>query len=72
MACVDCGKPVEPVAHALALKIVNPCATEFRCLDCLAKAFGTSVERLLSAARTYRFRGCVLFSGIEIPPAGGR
>lgn len=69
MACVDCGKPVEPVAHALALKIVNPCATEFRCLDCLAKTFGTSVERLLDAARNYRFRGCVLFKGIEIPDA---
>ena len=72
MDCVDCGKPVEPVARALALKIVNPQATEFRCLGCLAKTFGSSVERLLDAARNYRFRGCVLFSGIDIPPTGGR
>lgn len=70
--CVDCGRPVEPVAHALALKIVSSGTTDFRCLDCLAKTFGTSVERLLDAARNYRFRGCVLFSSIEIPPAGER
>ena len=69
MVCPDCGKPVEPVAHALTLKIVSPCATEFRCLDCLAKSFGSSTGRLIDAARNYRNRGCVLFDGIELPPA---
>ena len=61
MTCVDCGKPVEPVAAALATKIVSPQATEFRCLDCLAKVFSTSRERLLDAARAYRDRGCPRF-----------
>ena len=66
MVCPDCGKEVEPVAHALTLKIVSPLATEFRCLDCLAKAFGSSAERLLDAARNYQNRGCVLFDGIDL------
>lgn len=67
MVCPDCGKQVEPVAHALALKIVSPLATEFRCLGCLAKAFGSSEERLIDAAINYRNRGCVLFEGIDLP-----
>ncbi len=65
MNCVDCGKPVEPVAAALTTKIVSPQATEFRCLDCLAKVFSTSRERLLDAARAYRDRGCLRFRGIK-------
>jgi DNA-directed RNA polymerase subunit RPC12/RpoP len=65
MTCVDCGKPVEPVAAALATKIVSPHATEFRCLNCLAKVFATSRERLLDAARAYRDRGCLRFRGIN-------
>lgn len=67
MTCVDCGKPVETVAAALATKFIGPDVTEFRCLCCFAAAFKTSEARLLDAARRYRDRGCVLFQGLDLP-----
>ena len=66
MNCVDCRKPVEPVAVALTSKIVGPNATEVRCLACLAAKFKTTEERLLDAARRYRDGGCVRFKHLPL------
>ena len=66
MTCPICRRPVDPVAVALARKIVGPHATEVQCLACLAAKFRTTEERLLDAARRYQDGGCVLFKGLDL------
>ena len=62
MKCIKCGRELTYDETALHRKMINRGATEFMCIDCLAKHFGTTVEKLKERIEYFRKTGCSLFT----------
>lgn len=60
--CKECGADLGSDDIAIYRKMVLRCATEYLCIDCLAKYFGVTREDIEQRIRYYRESGsCVLF-----------
>ena len=60
--CKECGAPLGSDDIAIYRKMVLRSATEYLCIDCLAKYFGVTREDIENRIKYYRESGtCVLF-----------
>ncbi len=59
--CKQCGKPLTRDEIGLHKKMVNRGATEYFCLECLAKYFGAPPDLLKEKIEQFRKDGCTLF-----------
>ena len=46
LTCITCGRPLEKDEVALTKKLINRGATQYLCIDCLAKKFEVTREDL--------------------------
>lgn len=61
--CKICGKEnLSKNEVGLNKKMLNPKATQFYCLDCLADYFEVTTEELLAKIEEFKAEGCKLFS----------
>ena len=61
--CKICGKEnLSKNEVGLNKKMLNPKATQFYCLDCLASYFEVTTEELLAKIEEFKAEGCKLFS----------
>ncbi len=61
LTCIQCGRPLEKDEVALTKKLVNRGATQYLCIDCLAKKFEVTHEDLEKKIVEFRQMGCTLF-----------
>lgn len=61
--CYKCGKEnLELDEIAIFKKMVNRCATEYLCIDCLAEYFNVSRKAIEDRIKFYRESGtCLMF-----------
>jgi len=59
--CISCGKKLTGDEIGCFKKTVNRGATEFMCLDCLARKFSTTADVLKTKIEEWRKSGCLLF-----------
>ncbi len=60
-ACKACGKELTRDEIGLHKKMINRGATEYFCLECLARYFQAPPERLRQKIEEFRADGCTLF-----------
>lgn len=60
--CRECGRELTGDEVAVTKKLINRGATEFCCVDCLAKHFEVSPEAIRERIAYFRAMGCTLFS----------
>ena len=60
-ACRQCGKPISPDEVAITRKLIHRGATEFLCIDCLARYFDVRPEDIEERIRHFKEMGCTLF-----------
>lgn len=61
LTCITCGRPLEKDEVALTKKLINRGATQYLCIDCLAKKFEVTREDLERKIEEFRQMGCTLF-----------
>ena len=61
MRCTRCNRELNGIDIGAYRKLINKCAKEFMCCDCLATGLGWTREYLDDVIRLYRERGCTLF-----------
>ena len=61
LTCITCGRPLEKDEVALTRKLINRGATQYLCIDCLAKKFEVTREDLEKKIEEFRQMGCTLF-----------
>ena len=61
LTCITCGRPLEKDEVALTRKLINRGATQYLCIDCLAKKFEVTREDLEHKIEEFRQMGCTLF-----------
>ncbi|MDY4517881.1 MAG: hypothetical protein SPE01_04535 [Candidatus Spyradocola sp.] len=61
LTCITCGRPLEKDEVALTKKLINRGATQYLCIDCLAKKFEVTREDLEKKIEEFRQMGCTLF-----------
>ena len=61
LTCITCGRPLEKDEVALTRKLINRGATQYLCIDCLAKKFEVTREDLERKIEEFRQMGCTLF-----------
>lgn len=59
--CRQCGKPLTQDEVAITRKLIHRGATEFLCIDCLARYFEVRPEDIEERIRHFREMGCTLF-----------
>jgi len=59
--CIRCGKNLNYMDIVAHKKFVNRGAEEFMCMDCLARHFDTTKEKLQERLDHFRKQGCTLF-----------
>lgn len=59
--CKDCGRPLIHDEIAVTKKLINRAATEFMCVDCLARYFEVKPADIEERIRHFREMGCTLF-----------
>ena len=59
--CRQCGRDVTKDEIGLTKKLINRGATEFLCLDCLARQFSVDPALLREKITQFRAMGCTLF-----------
>ena len=59
--CIKCGKEITNNEVGLTKKLINRSATEYMCIECMAKYFDVSVERLNEKVEEFISAGCTLF-----------
>ena len=61
LTCITCGRPLEKDEVALTKKLIHRGATQYLCIDCLAKKFEVTREDLERKIEEFRQMGCTLF-----------
>ena len=61
LTCITCGRPLEKDEVALTKMLINRGATQYLCIDCLAKKFEVTREDLEKKIEEFRQMGCTLF-----------
>ena len=61
LTCITCGRPLEKDEVALTKMLINRGATQYLCIDCLAKKFEVTREDLERKIEEFRQMGCTLF-----------
>ena len=61
LTCITCGRPLVKDEVALTRKLINRGATQYLCIDCLAKKFEVTREDLEKKIEEFRQMGCTLF-----------
>ena len=61
LTCITCGRSLEKDEVALTKKLINRGATQYLCIDCLAKKFEVTREDLERKIEEFRQMGCTLF-----------
>ena len=61
LTCITCGRPLEKDEVALTKKLIYRGATQYLCIDCLAKKFEVTREDLEKKIEEFRQLGCTLF-----------
>ena len=64
MNCYSCEQEIDTIDIGAHRKLINKCATEYLCRDCLAKELGWDRHYLDQTIQMYRERGCMLFPPI--------
>lgn len=59
--CKSCNRTLTPDEVAVTKKLINRGATEFLCVDCLARHFEVRPEDIEERIRHFRETGCTLF-----------
>lgn len=59
--CKTCGRPLTHDEVAVTKKLINRGATEFLCVDCLARHFEVRPEDIHERIRHFKETGCTLF-----------
>ena len=59
--CKQCGSPLTHDEMAVTRKLINRGATEFMCVDCLARYFEVTPADILERIRHFKEMGCTLF-----------
>ena len=59
--CRQCGAPLSRDEVGLTKKLINRGATQYLCIDCLAKKFEVTREDLEKKIEEFRQMGCTLF-----------
>ncbi|MDD5917311.1 MAG: hypothetical protein PUC63_07280 [Clostridiales bacterium] len=59
--CISCGAALTADDIGCHKKLVCRGDSEYMCVPCLAKHFGTTESKLRSLIEEYRAYGCVLF-----------
>ena len=62
MICKICGKTTDPDENALYRRLVDRGATDSMCLECMAKYFSCTPERLKEKIAHFRAMGCSFFT----------
>lgn len=61
-SCISCGKtPLTGDEIGIYKKLINPKATKFCCLSCLADYLDVSEQDLLDKIEEFKEEGCTLF-----------
>lgn len=60
-ACRSCGQSLTGDDIGAYKKFVNRAATDYQCMDCLAKSLGCTRAALEKQADFFREAGCTLF-----------
>ncbi len=61
MDCITCGKKLTADDVGATKKLINRGATEFLCIDCLAKRFNVTRELIEQKIVAWKRMGCLLF-----------
>lgn len=59
--CKTCNKTVTFNEIGLSKKLLGRNATEFECIECLAKRFNCTIDRLNQKITEFKAQGCTLF-----------
>lgn len=59
--CKECGRPLTHDEVAVTKKLINRGATEFMCVDCLARYFEVKPQDVEERIHHFKEMGCTLF-----------
>ena len=62
LKCISCGRELTHNEVGLTKKLINRGATQFLCIDCLARKFEVTREDLEKKIIEFKEMGCTLFS----------
>ena len=62
LKCICCGRELTHNEVGLTKKLINRGATQFLCIDCLARKFEVTREDLEKKIIEFKEMGCTLFS----------
>lgn len=65
MNCYICNKKIDTIDIGAYRKLIDKCATQYLCCECLAKELGWDRAYLDKVILIYRERGCLLFPPID-------
>ncbi len=65
MTCKKCGRPIDSLDIGAYRKLVDKCAADYWCRDCLSEWLGWTRHYLDDVILMYRKRGCLLFPPFE-------
>lgn len=65
--CKECGRPLTHDEVAVTRKLINRGATEFMCVDCLARYFEVKPQDIEERIRHFKGMGCTLFEPDPLP-----
>lgn len=65
MICYSCEKEIDTIDIGAHRKLINKCASQYLCRDCLAKELGWDRDYLDRVILMHRERGCMLFPPLK-------